>query len=159
MKTFYYKAEQLLPINIDLAWHFFSSAKNLTLITPPELDFEILTLLHTTEIYEGMLIDYTVRPLLGIRLKWQTEICKVEKPLFFTDRQVKGPYQLWEHTHTFVQKHNGVLMKDEVKYKLRFGIVGIIMNSLVVHKKIKKIFNFRKDILTKIFQKNANNNH
>ena len=152
MSIFYYKTEQFLPINIHTAWDFFSSPKNLALITPPELDFKILTDLNGQEIYEGMLINYTVKPLLGIPLKWETEICKVQKPLFFTDRQLKGPYKLWEHTHTYVEMNNGVLMKDEVKYQLPFGLIGDMVHTILVRKKVENIFSFRKQVLEKMFK-------
>ncbi len=159
MATFYYNTEQFLPINVQTAWDFFSSAKNLAIITPPELDFNILTNVVEREIYEGMLIEYNVKPLLGIPVYWQTEICKVDKPQMFTDKQLKGPYKIWEHTHLFIEKENGVLMKDQVKYQLPFGIIGQITHSLIVRKKIENIFTFRKEVLKKIFKDNGNNNN
>lgn len=152
MSTYYYKTEQLLAIDIDTAWNFFSSAKNLARITPPELDFKILTELNDQEIYEGMRINYTVKPLLGIPLRWETEICKVQKPLFFTDRQVKGPYKLWEHTHTYKEVDNGILMQDEVKYQLPFGVIGELAHLLIVKKKVENIFSFRKQALESLFK-------
>jgi ligand-binding SRPBCC domain-containing protein len=159
MAVYYYHTEQFLTVDIQTAWDFFSSAKNLAVITPPELDFNILTQLDGMEIYEGMLIDYTVKPLFGIRLRWQTEIYKVKRPVSFTDRQLKGPYKTWEHTHTFIQKENGILMKDEVKYQLPFGIIGQLTNALIVRKKIKNIFSFRKYTLHKIFNENGNHTY
>jgi ligand-binding SRPBCC domain-containing protein len=158
MSIFYYRTEQLLPIDVDKSWDFFSSAKNLAVITPPDMGFKILTALDGHEIYEGMQIDYTVKPLWGFKFRWKTEICKVDRPLFFTDRQLKGPYKLWEHTHTFIKKDNRVLMKDEVKYQLPFGILGNIMNYLVVRKRIEDIFIYRKNILQQLFGNNGNNN-
>jgi ligand-binding SRPBCC domain-containing protein len=154
MSTFYYTTEQFLDIEIHTAWDFFSSAKNLALITPPELDFKILTELNGEEIYEGMLINYTVKPLLGIPLRWETEICKVQKPLFFTDRQLKGPYKLWEHTHSYIPMNDGVMMKDEVKYQLPFGFLGDIAHAVIVRRKVENIFSFRREVLKSIFQKN-----
>jgi ligand-binding SRPBCC domain-containing protein len=157
MRIYYYKTEQFLPVDIMTAWNFFSSAKNLALITPPELDFKILTELSDKDIYEGMLIEYTVKPLFGIKLHWQTEIWKIKKPEMFTDKQLKGPYRIWEHTHVFIQKENGVLMKDEVKYQLPFGVIGQMTHSIMVRKKIERIFDFRKKILNKKFTENGNN--
>lgn len=159
MEIYYYKTEQLLPTDMNTAWDFFSSAKNLARITPPELDFNILTQLDNKDIYQGMLIDYTVRPLFGIPLHWQTEIWKINKPEMFTDKQLKGPYKIWEHTHEFVQKGKCVLMKDEVKYVLPFGFLGTMVHSLVVRKKIERIFSYRKEILNKIFTENGNDNY
>ena len=157
MPTFYYTTEQLLPTDIDRSWDFFSSAENLALITPPAMDFKILTALNGREIYEGMLINYTVKPLWGVKFHWETEIHKVNKPFFFSDRQSKGPYKLWEHTHTFIKKDNGVLIKDEVKYQLPFSIIGNVIHSLFVRKKIEDIFIYRKKVLNQLFESNGNN--
>jgi len=157
MKIYYYRTEQFLSTDLNTAWHFFSAAKNLARITPPDLDFKILTQLEDKDIFPGMLIDYTVRPLFGIPLHWQTEISKIEKPQMFIDKQLKGPYKIWEHTHHFVQKQKGILMKDEVKYQLPFGIIGKMTHSLIVRKKIERIFNYRKEVLNKIFNENGNN--
>lgn len=146
-----FKVEQFLPISREKAWDFFSSPKNLSVITPPEMDFKILSELNGAGIYEGMKIDYRVKPLLGISLRWQTEICKVQNQNYFTDRQLKGPYKIWEHTHTFVEAKDGILMTDVVNYELPFGLFGKVAERLIVRKKIKSIFDYRKTILNKIF--------
>lgn len=146
-----FNSEHFLPIGIDQAWDFFSSAGNLAMITPPEMDFKILTQLNDEEVYEGMLIDYTVKPLLGIPLRWQTGIFKVNKPDSFSDRQLKGPYRIWEHTHSFIQKENGVLMKDEIRYQLPLGIIGRLAHAIFIKKKVESIFSFRGKALNKIF--------
>ncbi|MES3018909.1 MAG: SRPBCC family protein [Bacteroidota bacterium] len=151
-----FKSEQFLNIDIQTAWDFFSSAGNLALITPPEMAFKIHTNLEGIEVYEGMIIDYTVKPLFGIPLKWRTEISKVEKPYIFIDKQVKGPYSMWEHTHTFIEKDNGVLMQDEVKYQLPLGFMGTLVHNFIVKEKIKKIFKFREETLNRLFSKNIN---
>lgn len=150
--TYIFKSEQFLNTDILTAWDFFSSAGNLALITPPEMAFKIHTKLDGVEIYEGMIIDYTVKPLLGIPLKWKTEISKVNKPHLFMDKQLKGPYCMWEHTHQFVEKDNGVLMLDEVKYQLPLGFLGEIAHALIVKEKISKIFSFREETLNRLFK-------
>lgn len=154
MSIYQYKAEQFLPIDVEEAWNFFSSAKNLATITPKELDFKILTQLDNAEIYEGMKIDYIVKPLLKIPVHWQTEIVKVRRGVSFTDTQLKGPYKVWEHTHIFKAENGGVLMNDIINYELPFGFIGNIAHALFVRKKIENIFAYRKNILEKIFIKN-----
>jgi ligand-binding SRPBCC domain-containing protein len=154
MKTYYFKTEQVLPVSIEKAWEFFSSARNLALITPPDLGFKIVTIPREKEIYEGMIIEYKVKPLLGIPVRWKTEICRVDKPRTFTDQQLAGPYKTWIHTHTFVKKGNDILMTDEVRYALPYGWIGSLGHSLVVRKKIKKIFDYRRQVLHKIFVRN-----
>ncbi len=156
MKEYIFSDTQLLPVDIETAWTFFSSAKNLSRITPPEMDFKILPGAVDGEIFEGMLIDYTVKPLFGIKVHWQTKIMQVNKPVQFMDRQLKGPYKKWEHTHTFTQQNGGTNMHDEVRYALPFGILGEVMHSLIVRKKIEQIFAYRKKIMNEIFKDHGN---
>jgi ligand-binding SRPBCC domain-containing protein len=152
MSLFYFRTEQLLPVDIKKAWAFFSSPNNLALITPPAMDFKTLTQIEAQEIYTGMLIDYTVKPLFGIPVHWQTGIIDVKKPFSFTDIQLKGPYRCWEHTHTFTEKDSGVLMEDVVKYQLPFGPLGRLTHWLLVRKKIEVLFAYRKAAIELIFQ-------
>ena len=146
-----FKVVQFLPIDKRKAWDFFSSPQNLSIITPPEMDFKILSKLNQEGIYEGMKIDYSVKPLWGITVRWQTEIIKVQKDNYFTDIQLKGPYKTWEHTHTFSEVPGGVLMYDVVKYKLPLGFIGNAMNSILIKRKIKSIFDYRKRKLETLF--------
>jgi ligand-binding SRPBCC domain-containing protein len=44
-----------------------------------------------------------------------------------------------------------VLMKDRVKYKLPFGLIGQIAHFLFIKRKVENIFIYRKEILKKIF--------
>jgi ligand-binding SRPBCC domain-containing protein len=149
---FYFRAEQLLPVNLQTAWAFFSSPNNLAQITPPEMGFTTLTKFEEgQEIYTGMLIDYKVKPLFGIPLFWRTEIRDVQKPYLFSDVQLKGPYRIWEHTHTFIEKENGVLMQDVVKYQLPLGPLGVLAHALLVRKKLETLFAFRKAAIERIF--------
>jgi ligand-binding SRPBCC domain-containing protein len=150
--VFYFKAEQFLPVDLQKAWAFFSSPNNLALITPPEMSFKTLTsFAQDQEIYTGMLIDYNVKPLFGIPMFWRTEIREVKKPFYFTDVQLKGPYRLWEHTHTFIEKENGVLMQDVVKYQLPLGPLGVVAHALLVRRKLDALFAFRKAAIERIF--------
>lgn len=153
MKTYYLHREQLLNISLEEAWGFFSSAKNLSKITPPEMRFQILSEITDKPVYSGMEIDYIVKPLLGIPVKWKTLIDKVNEPNYFTDKQLKGPYKLWEHSHHFKMTDKGLLMTDDVTYQLPFYFIGEFAHWLFVRKKIESIFDFRFKILEKMFNK------
>ncbi len=151
MKVYTLYREQYLPISIEKAWDFFSSAKNLDKITPPEMGFSIISELGDEPVHSGMLIKYTVKPLWNIKMKWVTQIVDVSAPHSFTDRQIKGPYKLWEHTHHFHSVAGGVKMTDEVKYGLPLGWLGILAHSLVVKSKLEQIFDFRAVTLKNFF--------
>lgn len=150
MKHRLYK-EQQLNCDIETAWNFFSAANNLSVITPPDMKFTVLTKLKNDEIFEGMIIDYTVSPLLNIPLGWQTEITQVDFQTSFTDFQQKGPYKLWNHFHEFIQNEDGVLIKDTVDYELPLGFLGEIAHKFFVKKKLENIFDFRHEVLEVMF--------
>lgn len=145
--------EQQLYCDIETAWEFFSSPMNLSKITPKDMGFTVLSDFENEPIYEGMLIDYTVSPFLGIPLKWQTKVTQVDTLKSFTDFQQKGPYKYWNHFHEFIPNEDGVLMKDTVDYELPFGFLGDITHALLVKKKLESIFDFRFKVLEQKFNK------
>lgn len=144
--------EQQLSCDINEAWQFFSSPNNLSKITPDYMGFNVLSDVKDEPIYEGMIIDYNVSPLLGIPLKWRTRITQVETLKSFTDFQVKGPYKYWNHFHEFIPNADGVLIKDTVDYELPLGILGNLAHSIMVKKKLNEIFNFRYKTLEQLFK-------
>lgn len=153
MKTYVLYREQILPVSIEEAWDFFSSPMNLERITPPDVRFKVHTPFpENASIYSGMRIEYEVRPLLNIPMHWETEILDVQKPYRFKDVQRQGPYAYWAHTHTFEDTPQGVLMTDLVEYVMPYSIVGRLAHVLIVKKKLNKIFDFRSQVLKKLFK-------
>lgn len=105
------------------------------------------------EMYEGLMISYTVRPLLGIPMNWVTEITHVKEGVFFVDEQRKGPYRIWHHEHHFKEVVGGVEMTDIVSYEVPFGILGRLVHPLIVRKKLEEIFEYRFKVVDEIFGK------
>ena len=143
MATYSFQTKQCIPISIEQAWDFFSSPANLQRITPAEMGFEIISRFHGLRMYPGQLIEYKVRPLLGIPVYWMTEITQVQEPLYFIDQQRFGPYALWHHQHHFKAIPGGVEMTDIIHYRIPFGPLGYLANWLFVKKKLEGIFQFR----------------
>ena len=150
-KVYSIKTVQLLPVSMDTAWEFFSNPANLKDITPSTLGFNIISKHHGDKMYPGQIIEYKVKPLLGIPLYWMTEITHVEHKKYFIDEQRFGPYSLWHHQHHFKEVANGVEMTDIVHYKIPFWFLGDIANTLMVKKQLKQIFDFRYKKAAEIF--------
>jgi ligand-binding SRPBCC domain-containing protein len=141
---------QFLPINLEKAWGFFSNPDNLSKITPDSMSFQIVSSTSAGKIRNNDVIDYMLTPIAFLPLRWKTLISKVDEPNCFTDTQLKGPYKLWEHTHTFTETKGGVLMQDHVKYILPFGIIGKLFHP-VVKKRLDYIFDYRYNKLNQLF--------
>jgi ligand-binding SRPBCC domain-containing protein len=145
-KAYTLSATMMLPVDRETLFHFFSDAFQLEQITPPWLNFRVITPAPIV-IQAGTLIDYKLK-LRGFPIRWRTEISTWEPPYSFTDRQLKGPYYLWEHFHTFEEVEGGTLVSDQVNYR---SIGGALVHSLFVKNDLLKIFAWRQQKMIERF--------
>lgn len=149
---YWLSAEMTVPLPRKDVFEFFSDAMQLEQITPPWLQFRVLTPAPIT-IQKGALIDYRLK-LHGVPIKWRTEISAWEPPFRFVDQQLRGPYRRWHHEHTFEEIDGSTIVRDEVHYIPRgFKVLRPLINRLFVAPDLVKIFRFRQDRLTEIFAK------
>ncbi len=142
--------KQFVKTDLQTCWDFFSSPANLKRITPSYMGFDVKTEVPT-QMYEGLIIAYTVKPLLGIPVEWVTEITHVKDKLFFVDEQRKGPYTMWHHEHHFKEVEGGVEMTDIVSYIIPLGFLGKLVEPFIVKPKLEEIFAYRFKIVEEVF--------
>lgn len=147
------KYEQRIPAGLAEVWEFIASPENLKTITPDYMNFVVTSKTHTKKMYPGMMITYKVSPLLGIPLSWCTEITQVSELNYFVDEQREGPYSIWHHQHHLKEIEGGVLMTDIIHYKAPLGILGRMMNYLLIRKQLQSIFDYRFKKVIEIFGK------
>ena len=142
MRTCLLERAQTIPRSLKETFAFFSDAYNLERITPPFLRFRILTP-PPIKMEEGALIEYRLR-LFGAPIHWHTLIESWTPDESFVDTQIKGPYALWRHTHSFEEiGPRQVLMRDLVEYRLPFGVLGGIAHRLFIKHWLEEIFDYR----------------
>lgn len=134
-------------------FEFFSNATNLERLTPPELNFHILTP-QPIAIERGTLIDYQLS-LYGMPIKWRTEITVWDAPNEFVDTQLSGPYSQWIHRHTFTElSPNETAIEDEVKYRLPLEPLGDIVHFLV-RRQLEYIFGYRQKVIAELLKESG----
>jgi ligand-binding SRPBCC domain-containing protein len=143
---FVFTDELWLPRSREETFPFFADARNLQRITPPWLHFEVLTP-GPIVLRPGALIDYRLK-VHGFPLRWRTEITEWEPPQRFVDTQLRGPYRLWHHTHTFESRDGGTLCGDRVRYRVPGGR---LVNTLFVRRDVERIFAYRRQVLGEVF--------
>jgi ligand-binding SRPBCC domain-containing protein len=153
MAVYSIKAIQKIPISVDEAWDFFSHPKNLAKMTPEKLNLKFVNELYGDEMYAGQVMEYKVKPVLGIPMYWMTEITHVQPKQFFVDEQRFGPYSMWHHQHHFKTLDGGVEMTDLIHYKIPGWFLGDMANSLFVRKQLKDIFSYRFQKVKEMFGK------
>jgi ligand-binding SRPBCC domain-containing protein len=152
MAFYQFHKKQIVQGSISEVWEFISSPGNLKEITPDYMGFEITSKNLPQKMYPGMIISYTVKPLLGIKMLWVTEITHVEEMRYFVDEQRIGPYSMWHHQHFIEPDGQGVLMTDIVSYSPPLGFLGALANTMFISKQLDTIFNYRENKLEKLFQ-------
>lgn len=139
---------QILDAPIEEAFEFFARAENLEAITPPLLAFRIATP-GPIEMEAGTTIRYRLR-LHGVPVSWVTRIEEWDPPRGFVDRQIRGPYALWYHTHSFEPCGEGgerTRMTDLVRYGQRLGPLGTLAEHVLVRRDLERIFDFRREAI------------
>jgi ligand-binding SRPBCC domain-containing protein len=133
--------EQVLPVSPAEAFEFFADAMNLEAITPAWLGFKIATQ-GPIAMHAGTRIEYRLR-LHGLRIRWLTRIELWEPGRRFVDVQLRGPYRVWHHTHSFAPHEAGTVMRDRVRYALPLGRLGNLAHAVLVRRDLERIFDFR----------------
>jgi hypothetical protein len=137
---------QRLELPLERAFDFFAQARNLEAITPPWLRFTVVTP-GPIAMAAGTLIDYRLK-VHGVPLRWRTRIESWEPPARFVDVQLRGPYALWEHTHTFERDgEDGVVIGDHVRYALPLGVLGELAHAAFVRRDVERIFDHRRRVV------------
>ena len=148
-----YRLERNLTLDIDpiVLWDFIASPRNLDQITPPELQFRILSNVPD-EMYNGLQITYEISiPVFG-KKRWLSEISEIVPGESFVDMQIEGPYRHWRHFHQLQQVgNNASCMVDRIDYELPMGFIGNITHNLVVKDQLTRIFDYREKMLRQIF--------
>lgn len=142
--------KQWLPRRLHEIFEFFERPQNLPLITPPRLDFQILTP-EPIAMARGLTIDYRVR-VLGIPTHWRSLISEYDPPRSFRDVQVIGPYRLWDHRHRFWRENNGTVIDDFVVYEPPYGLLGALVHRLAIRSRLEAIFDFRRHRIEELLQ-------
>lgn len=135
------QTETIVPADLDTTFAFFSDAANLERLTPPWINFRILSPLPIA-MREGATIDYHIA-LYGLPIPWRTRIDVWEPGRRFVDRQIAGPYRWWRHEHRFEAHADGTRVIDDVEYVPRFAAAS----AWFVGRDVGRIFAYRQQVL------------
>ncbi len=147
------RAEQVLTAPRDEVFPFFADAHNLEKLTPGFLNFHVVTP-APIDMHDGALIDYKLR-VRGVPIRWRTEILDWSPPHHFVDVQLKGPYALWHHTHTFEDLGGQTRCTDLVRYRPPGGPLAPLVNAIAVRRDVQNIFRYRMQALEQLFPTHA----
>jgi hypothetical protein len=141
--------EQWVPQPPEVVFPFFADAHNLETITPPFLRFSVRDV-STDAMGEGTRLRYRLR-LRGIPMGWRSVIESWAPPRSFVDRQTRGPYKRWHHTHEFESWNGGTVIRDRIRYEVPLGALGALVAGPMVARDVGSIFAFRRERVAALF--------
>lgn len=77
-------------------------------------------------------------------------ISQFQPPYYFQDRMLDGRFRFFAHEHRFHQRAEGVLLEDEVRFTLPFGMPGALAGRFVMVPHVRKLVRERFAMLKKI---------
>lgn len=146
MRIYELNRSQIVRRRREEAFAFFADAENLEMMTPPWLQFRIVSP-RPIRMCTGTRIDYVLR-LHGFAVDWTSEITAWEPPFRFVDEQRRGPYRLWVHEHRFEDVEDGTRVIDHIRYAVPGGTLA---HRLFVAPDLERVFGFRRDKLAALF--------
>lgn len=146
MRVYELSRSQVVHRGREDVFAFFASAENLEMLTPPWLQFQIVSP-RPVHMQTGTRIEYVLR-LHGFAIDWTSEITAWEPPFRFVDEQRRGPYRLWVHEHRFEEAANGTRVIDHIRYAVPGGA---LVHRFLVAPDLDRVFGFRRDRLAALF--------
>lgn len=154
-----FHSRQWLPLPIELVFTFFADPANLPRLMPDWQQARIEEsfiaappiaphAISTPIAGAGTRLTLSFRPFpfSPVRLRWQAEIDSFLWNCRFSDKQVRGPFAYWHHTHAVTAEARngraGTLLEDKVQYQLPFGRLGNLASPLIAMQ-LRRTFDYR----------------
>ncbi|MFD5215327.1 SRPBCC family protein [Microbacterium sp. NPDC058345] len=87
----------------------------------------------------------------GIRFRLASVVYDVDRPRRFRDRQTRGPFSSFVHTHEFLSDAEGTRMRDTIEFRSPFGPLGRIVDAAVMRRHLIGVISERNDAISAHF--------
>jgi uncharacterized protein len=143
MQVFTKQSKIDAPVAKVFAWHAGNGA--IQRLTPPWAPL-VLKWRQGNGIEKGVRVGFEMR-VLGIPMDWEALHIDYRENQLFKDRQTKGPFAVWEHTHLFSSDGpNRSIMEDQVAWQLPMGFLSRPFQGHV-NRELGRIFDYRHRVL------------
>ncbi len=129
-----YQRETTVDSPFEDVWAFHSRVSGLEAVTPDWLHLRVERVIgpdgeaNPNVLEPGSEVALSMRPFgVGPRQHWTSVITDRERnagSAYFRDEMVYGPFDRWEHTHSFHADGDRTILRDRVEYELPLGGLG-----------------------------------
>lgn len=79
----------------------------------------------------------------GFKQRLTVRVTEFERPTLFVDEMTEGNFRTFKHIHEFVTVRSGTLMRDRLIWTSPFGIVGRIVDELLLKRHLRDLVSKR----------------
>lgn len=138
-KTFVKKTHIDAPVDEVFKWHSRQGA--LERLSPPWDPVLVIERRGGINKRARVVLEMKAGPF---PYRWIAEHTDYEENRLFRDRQVRGPFSSWVHTHCFeTDGPDASFFEDRIDYALPFYPFGNLIGGLSVNAKLSRIFKYR----------------
>lgn len=79
----------------------------------------------------------------GMRQRLTVQVIEFDRPRLFVDEMTEGRFKTFKHIHEFTEAEKGTLMKDMLIWTSPFGILGKIIDKLLLRNHLRNLVRMR----------------
>ncbi|MDR2999603.1 MAG: SRPBCC family protein [Microbacterium sp.] len=132
---------EVFDISLDVGLHVSSQSSH---------DERVVGAASSGILAEGDRITWSARHF-GVRFRMTSLVDDVDRPHRFRDRQVRGQFAEFQHTHEFSPVAGGTLMRDELVFRSPFWVVGRLVDALIMRRHLIRVITERNDGISRHF--------
>ena len=87
---------------------------------------------------------------LGFRQRLTVKVTAFERPTLFVDEMTDGNFKAFRHVHEFTEQDGKTRMRDTLTWTSPFGILGRVVDILVLKGHLRRLVSMRNAILKKL---------
>ncbi len=132
-----------VPVEDLFLWHTRNGA--IFRMTPPWAPLKMISR-NREGIQKGVRVKFRLN-LFKIPMIWESEHIGYKENQEFKDRQIKGPFAKWEHTHRFIREgEKSSIIEDRLDFQLPFGLLSRPFYGIAM-REFEKMFHYRHRVL------------
>jgi ligand-binding SRPBCC domain-containing protein len=134
----------------EAVWAFHERQDVLKLLRPPWQKMEVLE--RTGGLGKGARVVFRVWMGL-VPVRWVAVHTACERPAFFVDEQISGPFRRWTHQHSFKEEGEATRLVDDVRFRLWGGAPVEWATGWMVRMQLRSLFRHRHAVTRRYCEK------
>jgi uncharacterized protein (TIGR01777 family) len=144
-----------MPVSAEelYAWH--SRPLAFQRLQPP---WEHIDIVKTSGAFgtDGYQIEFRTKLLGPIKGTWIADAFDFQPGKQFQDRQLKGPFAYWNHTHRMIpDSSNSSFLEEFIEYLAPFGVLGRLFGGGMMRRRLAAVFAYRHALTSSDLRRHA----